>query len=520
MKMTLRLTIICLTGFLGGCAHTPYKVSNKQIQQTQKTMKRDIAQYQTTPPPVVVHKGFYVNTTPFSDKKQPKWLRQKITLQAKDLPLGILMTRLLAGSDISATYQAGVSAQTPISINYTGSVAGALDRLATITHNQYTISNGTVVWSAFVDRTFDISFMPGSSNYMVGQSHSNQTQQNENSSGQQNKINQLNDMQYSNLEGRLSVWSDLRKTLNDLKSTDGRVIVSESTTSVMVHDRPENVRAMAHYITHLNHSLMQQVGIRVQVVEVQLDKDYNFGIDWNVIQKVLKTRISLSGDMASATNLIATNLVSSAANTALSGFQIGKSGDDNSHLLLNALSQEGHVRVVTKPQVVTMNNQIASIRITQDTGYIQSISSSQFDQYQTTTITPGTVTDGFTLYILPKIQKDDVFMQISSRIANLLALQKVSNEPDNDSSKSSSGSSSKANQFSAIEVPTIASKEFNQRSVVKSGSTLIIAGYKRLSDQTNNAKMFGVAALGGQGSKSQNVETLVLITPVILKSTG
>lgn len=518
MKILSRLSLICLTGLLGGCAHTPYKASNQHIQQTQKAIKRDISQYQQTQPAVVVHKGYYVNTTPYSQKRQPKWLRQKITLQAKDLPLGILMSRLLDGSSISVTYDAGVSAQTPITINYSGSVAGALNRLAAITHNQYTIADGTVSWSAFVDKTFDISFMPGASNYMVGQSQSDHTQQNNSNDGQ-NKNDHLNDMQYSNLQGKLSVWTDLSKTLNDLKSQDGRVIVSESTTSVMVHDHPDNVRAIAQYIARLNHTLSQEVGIRVQVVEVQLNKDYNFGIDWNIVQKILKTQVSLSGDMASATNLVASNLVSDAANTPLGGFQIGKSGSDSSHLLLNALSQEGQVRVVTKPQVVTMNNQIASIRITQDTGYIQSISSSQFDQYQTTTITPGTVTDGFTLYILPKIQKKDVYMQISSRIANLLALQKVSNEPDNESGSSAS-SKKGSNQFSAIEVPTIASKEFNQRSVVKSGSTLIIAGYKRLSDQTSKAKMFGVSALGGQGSKSQNVETLVLITPVILKSTG
>ena len=162
-----------------------------------------------------------------------------------------------------------------------------------------------------------------------------------------------------------------------------------------------------------------------------------------------------------------------------------------------------------------MNDQIASIRITQDTGYIQSITSSQFEQYQTTTITPGTVTDGFTLYLLPKIQGDNVYMQISSRIANLLSLQKVSNEPTNVDSHSKNNS-----QFSAIEVPTIASKEFNQRSVVHTGSTLIIAGYKRLRDQTSKAKMFGLTALGGEGAQSSNVETLVLITPTILKSTG
>ena len=107
-------------------------------------------------------------------------------------------------------------------------------------------------------------------------------------------------------------------------------------------------------------------------------------------------------------------------------------------------------------------------------------------------------------------------MQISSRIANLVSLQKVSNEPNGTQNSNSSTN----NQYSAIEVPTIDSKEFNQRSVVQSGSTLIIAGYKKLADETQNAKMFGISALGGQGATQNNVETLVLISPIILQSTS
>ena len=495
---------------LVGCTHSSYHVSEKNIDATQRQLHHDIERYQKTAPPVVMHHGYYVNTQPFEDRQLPKWMLQKITLKAQDLPLSVLMSQLLGDSGVTTTYRDGVASDTLITIHYTGHVAGALKRIAALTHYQYALEDGVVTWSAYVDRTFDISFMPGSSNYMVGQSQSHQSQSQQ--SGHDGQINHLNDMQYSNLQGQLSVWSDLRQTLQNLKSKDGRVIVSESTTSVMVHDHPEQVEAMAHYIDRLNKTLSQEVGIRVQVVEVQLDNNYNFGIDWNVIQNILKTQVALTGNLSSATNLVATNLINDGSTSALGGFRIGESGTNHSNLLLNALSQEGRVRVVTKPQVVTMNNQIASIRITQDTGYIQSISSSQFDQYQTTTITPGTITDGFTLYILPKIQKQHVYMQISSRIANLLALQKVSNQPSNSSSQSA--------QYSAIEVPTIAAKEFNQRSVVRSGSTLIIAGYKRLSDKTNQAKMFGSSALGGQGAQAQNVETLVLITPTILKSAG
>lgn len=504
--------ILAATSLLAACGHTQYQTANANVAVTQHDIKKDVAAYDTTPPPVVVHKGYYVSTTPYSLKQQPKWMRKKITLQAKNMPFSILMNRILNGSGMTSSFDHSVSPQQLVSIDYSGTVAGALTQLAAVTSYNYSISNYDVAWSSFVTKTFNISFMPGSSNYMVGQSNQNVAS---NTDNQENQINHLNDMQYSNLSGRLSVWNDLDKTLNELKSKKGQVIVSQSTTSVTVHDHPSNVQQMAQYIARLNKSLSQEVGIRVEVLEVQLNKDFNYGIDWNIVQKLLKTSVSLTGNLSTATNLVATNLVSQQGDTGLAGFQIGKSGSDNSHVLLNALSQEGRVRVVTKPQVVTMNNQIASIRITQDTGYIKSITSSQFEQYQTTTITPGTVTDGFTLYLLPKIQGQNVYLQISSRIANLLSLEKVSNEPSDEE-----GNTKDTNQFSAIMVPTIASKEFNQRSVVRSGSTLIIAGYKRLRDQTSKAKMFGVTALGGVGSQSENVETLVLITPTILKSTG
>ncbi len=513
--MILRIVFFAVFAlFVTACTHTPYTKSKANVSVTQHEIQQDLAHYNTTPAPVIIHKGYYVDTTPYKLEDQPAWMHKPLTLQAKELPLGILINRIIEGSDLTVSYDDSVSPQHAVTIDYNGDVAGALERIAALTHYNYSVSKYDIAWSSFITKTFDISFMPGSSTYLVGQSENRLQDTNMNQNGQ---INRLNDTQYSNLSGRLSVWDDLKQTLDGLKSPDGKVIVSESTTSVTVHDHPSNVDVITNYITQLNHSLSQEVGIRVQVVEVDLNNDYNLGIDWNLVKNVLKTQVALTGDMGAASNLVASNLGNQSSNLGTSGFQIGKSGDDSSRLLLNALSQEGKVRVVTKPQVVTMNDQIASIRITQDTGYIQSIASSQFEQYQTTTITPGTVTDGFTLYLLPKIQDDKVYLQVSSRIASLLALEKVSNAPNE-----ASGSNSKEsnNQFSAIEVPTIAAKEFNQRSVVTSGSTLIIAGYKRLRDQTSETKMFGLAALGGQGAKSNEVETLILITPTILKSTG
>ena len=153
--------------------------------------------------------------------------------------------------------------------------------LAAKTHYTYAINAKTISWSAFESRTFNIAFMPGTSNYMVG---ATEGAQNTMSTGDATSVGGLQNQEYSNLHGRLSIWDDLRRTLAQLKSAqEKKVMVSESTTSVTVEDHPENMAQIANYIAQLNKSLSVQVGIKVQVLEIQLDSAFNLGIDWNLV---------------------------------------------------------------------------------------------------------------------------------------------------------------------------------------------------------------------------------------------
>ena len=52
-------------------------------------------------------------------------------------------------------------------------------------------------------------------------------------------------------------------------------------------------------------------------------------------------------------------------------------GKGDQQTFINALDRQGKVHVITNPQVVTMNNQMASIRITNDTSYVKSVSTTQ-----------------------------------------------------------------------------------------------------------------------------------------------
>jgi hypothetical protein len=525
----IHFTLLLIFVFaLSGCYTKFYKQNNAKINHTKMQIENSKMLAEQTQPAVVTKSGFYVDTQPISLDEQPAWTRKIITLRAYHLPFNLLINRVLRSCPVVVSYDNTVRTSRLVSMNYTGSIQGALETLAAQTDYGFISGTHDIRWSAFETRTFNISFMPGSSNYLVGQQQSGTSSNNNSNPGYHGTpVGQINDQQYSNLEGQLSVWQDLKNTLDQLKSTKGHIVVSESTTSVTVHDHPSNVRAISQYIAQLNNNLTQQVAIKVQILEVQLNKEFNYGIDWDVVVNSLGTRFNLVGDTAAGANITQNLILNN--NSATPSLRIGK--PNGAQTLISLLSQQGKVRVVTEPEVVTMNNQIASIRITQNVGYVESISASQSQNFLTTSVTPGSVTDGFTLYILPKIQDEHVYMQITSTIANLERLEKVSTAPNNASLNSSQNNtqsnSSDSNinnvvtqqQYQAIQVPTVSQKAFNQRSTITSGSTLIIAGYKRLRDAVSESDYFGIPPpVGGEGAISDSIETLVLITPIILHS--
>ena len=69
---------------------------------------------------------------------------------------------------------------------------------------------------------------------------------------------------------------------------------------------------------------------------------------------------------------------------------------------------------------------------------------------------------------------------------------------------------------SQIYAPIVDEKRFNQRTLVPSGSTLVLAGFKKMSNTANKNTILGVDSLGGYGGTQTNVETIILITPTII----
>lgn len=482
-------------------------------------------------PSLLVKRGLYVDTTPINLEHQPYWLANHIVIRGDQLPFSYYSRTIAsgAGSNILTKYQIGLEPSVNVTLNYSGTIKGALDLLAAKTGYVYAIHTNSVYWQAFVTRTFDIAFMPGSSDYLLGKASSGGTS----TSGGAQSVGGTNgtvsnftstdssESEYSSLKGTLSIWNDLNSTIKQLLSPDGKVIVSESTTTVTVRDRPTNVELISQYISNLNRSLSKQVLVKIQVLQVNLENDFTYGIDWGLIAKAFhNSPFIVNANYGTPVAITAFTPQPGQANAPagtsllpMFGTQ-GNGGTPSYTILLNALNQQGKTSVVSEPRVVCLNNQVSVIRIVKQNGYAASVQNTSLATggggtnvgTVTSQITPGTVITGLTLYILPKILKNNIYLQVNADLSTNDGFTNFS---------SGTGANS-----AAIQLPNITEKHFNQRSMIHSGDTLILSGFRQVTNVANANQFITSQALGGKGSQEINSETIVLITPVVLNGSA
>nr|HVY53656.1 hypothetical protein [Gammaproteobacteria bacterium] len=466
-------------------------------------------------------------------EKQPDWLKNSIVIRGDQLPFSYFARVISNAADknVLTKFQSGLDSSTILSLNYTGTVKGALELLAAKSGYVFNITHGnTIYWQSYVTRTYSIAFMPGTSDYLMGQSSGSSAGGGSSTTGGGSTDSSA--QEYSSLKGSsLSVWKDVEETVKQLLSKDGKVFVSQSATSVTVRDKPTNVDLVGQYIRNLNKSLSQQVFVKIEVLDVTLRNDFNWGINWEILQNAFAhsnfalaanygtplTIQPLSGTMPS--------MGLAPSNATQTAFAAGETNLLSA--VVNALSQQGKVSVVAQPRVVCMNNQVSAIRIVNTEQYIQSVSNTSVPSTGgssgsqtvnnvstiTSQITPGTLVTGLTLYVLPKILGEKVYIQVNVDLSQNQGIATLCAQ-----SGTTAGSCAQSSYI--IQSPHVTEKFFNQRSVLTTGQTLVLSGLRQIQNQTGAMQLFNVQELGGKASAQTNNETVILVTPYILNQHG
>ena len=228
---------------------------------------------------------------------------------------------------------------------------------------------------------------------------------NNNRSGSSNNNNNQNGRSGINIytENESDFWKELKETLESLVGTEqGRsVIVSPQAGLVTVKAMPSEIAAVKKFINDSQDHLRRQVIIEAKILEVTLNDDFQQGIRWDqVLGHIGSTDLSFS-----TTGRVSGNSISAALGGVSS---LAFRGADFSGVI-NLLSTQGNVQVLSSPRITATNNQKAVFKVGEDEYFVTNVSSTTTTGTATTTTPEIDLTpffSGIALDVTPQINSE------------------------------------------------------------------------------------------------------------------
>ena len=297
----------------------------------------------------------------------------------------------------------------------------------------------------------------------------------------------------------------MRKSIEAMLTPDkGRYWLSSSSSSLIVTDTPAVQESVARYVNEQNRIMNRQVALNVEVLSVGNTHSEDFRIDWDLVYKSLHTAgatlNNVSGDITGGTSAGVSILDTATGNAAKFA---------GSSLLLKALSEQGDVSVVTSQSSTVTNLTPVPIQMADQTVYVaQSATTTTTDVGATTTLTPGMITTGFNMTLLPLIQEvGDIQLQVNFNLSDPPTIRNFTSKDGN----------------SYIEMPYTKLRSLSQKANLRAGQSLILTGF----DQNNTTAtksgtftpgnpLFG----GGQSAKNERSTLVIIITPTFPQRAG
>lgn len=308
----------------------------------------------------------------------------------------------------------------------------------------------------------------------------------------------------STSEYAVDIWGDLEKTAKAV-GNGAQVVTNGALGSVTVTGTPTQVRTIEEWVKSLSENLSQQVALTIHFYRVDIKNADNYAWNPNVVFGTAASRFgfTLSGPETPAitSGLSPLNLTASVLSTATGNAAKYK----GSELAYQALSTLGEVTETVQHTIVTMNGQPAQRQMAQQTTYLASTTQPAQQTIGTAptppTLTPGALTTGFTVMLLPRIVNGKVLLAVNLTNSSLISLGTVS-----------SGGSS-------IQTPNVDVSTFQQNVSLTPGDALLLSGLQVDSGSTNRS---GVGAAsnfllgGGVGSNIGKQLMAIVVTAKVL----
>lgn len=207
----------------------------------------------------------------------------------------------------------------------------------------------------------------------------------------------------------VAFWDELEGQLSAFVSDHGRLVINRLSGTIQFTDLPSRINEVNSFLQSLQSALHRQVIIDARIMEVTLRDENALGIDW--------AKISVSNILTgSISTIVPDNGFGIKANTL---------NIESFDGLLNALEEQGKVRIVSQPRIRTMNNQPSLIKVGTDKTFFTKSSTRTINlaglSDEVITEKPKIITEGLVLSLTPQISQDRwVMLDISPVITRIV----------------------------------------------------------------------------------------------------
>ncbi len=310
--------------------------------------------------------------------------------------------------------------------------------------------------------------------------------------GRRRSLGQSGGPQYG--RGSSGAYSNLLQLQNNVFVTP-----SPGGDSIIVTTTPDNIKTLQELIKQLD-VVQRQVLIEVIVAEVTLDQNQKLG---SSLSGIFKNVFNKTNTGQARLNL--TPGTGNVFDVNAAGGQFTVSGIDYS-ALVQAITTDNKVKVLSTPSVFTSNNQEATIQIVTSIPYIGGQDQGSFNTFVSNNIKFLEI--GFNLNVLPVITRQGlVTIDVAQEASDLLRFETL------------------GTGNAALRVPSTNVRFANTLVTVQDGETVAIGGLIRDSQATNITKvpvlseipLIGQFFRGREKTRSRT-ELVIFMTPRIVSS--
>ncbi|MDE2584903.1 MAG: pilus (MSHA type) biogenesis protein MshL [Betaproteobacteria bacterium] len=324
-------------------------------------------------------------------------------------------------------------------------------------------------------------------------------------------------------------WKELTTALGAIVGKDdGRnVIVNPVSGVILVRAMPGEMRNVENYLRATQVIIERQVMLEAKIIEVNLNDEYQAGVNWSVFKSGNNSR--LSGGVVGKNSLIQSNGGLSVGDVAVIPGRGGSvlNGNNGQFLglafqtgsfaaLLNFLETQGNVQVLSSPRIATLNNQKAVLKVGTDEFFVTNVSTTTTTTVsgnQTTpTITVQPFFSGISLDVTPQIDEErNIILHVHPSISVVSEKQKVIDL------------GATLGQFTL----PLASSNINETDSivrVQDGNIVAIGGLMKQQQTQDRTQLPGLGDLpvvgglfGQRSSATRKQELVILIKPTVIQ---